>query len=1213
MKERILILDGAMGTMIQSRGLTEEDFRGERFAGWHIDLRGNNDLLCLTRPDVIEDIAREYVSAGSDIISTNTFNANAVSLADYDMVPLAREINREGARIARKVADEAGRRVLVAGSIGPTNKTASMSPDINDPGMRAVTYDELYDAYTDQIDGLLEGGVDMLLFETVFDTLNLKAGLDAALSVMERRGREVPLMVSVTIAGKDGRTFSGQTLEAFIASISHMPIASLGLNCSFGPRDIKPWVTELARISPWPVSCHPNAGLPDASGNYSETPESMARIMAEMVDEGLVNIIGGCCGTTPAHIALYPAIVEGKTPHCLPAVRPEMRLSGLEVLEVTPDKNFINVGERCNVAGSRKFLRLISEGNYDEAVAIARKQVEDGAQIIDINMDDGLLDAGREMCRFLNLLAAEPEIARVPVMIDSSKWDVIEKALKCVQGKGIVNSISLKEGEEIFIERARRIRRLGAAVVVMAFDEAGQADTFERKIEVCARAYRLLTERVGFPPEDIIFDPNILSIATGIEEHDRYGLDFIRAVEWIKTNLPGAKVSGGVSNLSFAFRGNNRLREAMHAVFLYHAVNKGMDMGIVNPATSVTYFDIEPELRTLLEDVVLCRRAGTSEELAAYAAAHAAQAKGSAQTQENRVEEWRSLPVDERLSYALVHGISTHLADDLQEILASGMEPVAVIDGPLMEGMNRVGTLFGEGKMFLPQVVKTARTMKSAVAMLQPEIDRRMSGDTGGLKNGKILFATVKGDVHDIGKNIVSIVLACNNYEVIDLRVMVPAETIVETALRERPDIVCLSGLITPSLDEMAHVAEAMRKAGLHIPLMVGGATTSRLHTALKIDPRYDGAVIHVKDASQNPLLAARLLNPQVRDEYIASLKEEARLTREEYERKAAGEHITPLAEARAKSLRTTLPPYSSPRPAHPGRTVIDIPGDELLPLINYRAFMSAWKMPASLADAFNVSDTPGSVEEWLLSKEGNEGCEKAREALKLARDARRVLDSLCSGVGKVRGVVNLVEAHAEGDDIVAGELVIPTLRRQQPDESGHYPAVADYIDTEKDYIGAFAVTVDTEDDIRRLDEDGDTYGSLLLQTVSHRLAEAASEWLHRHVRRVLWGYGADEPDMSLDELYEGRAQGIRPAMGYPSMPDQSLNIALDALLDMNEIGITLTENGAMHPSASVSGLYISHPRARYFLLGTLGQDQLADYASRRGISLAEVKRLLNR
>lgn len=1209
-----MILDGAMGTMIQRRGLTEKDFRGERFTDWHVDLRGNNDLLCLTRPDVIEDIAREYVGAGCDIISTNTFNANAISLADYDMAHLAREISRAGAEIARRVADGAGREVKVAGSIGPTNKTASMSPDINDPGMRAVTYDELYEAYSDQIEGLMDGGVDILLFETIFDTLNLKAGLDAAVAVMRKRGVKLPVMLSVTIAGKDGRTFSGQTLEAFIASVSHAPIASLGLNCSFGPREIKPWVAELARKSPWPVSCHPNAGLPDASGNYGETPESMAAVMSELVDEGLVNIIGGCCGTTPEHIARYPAIVAGKAPHVPPVIKPAMRLSGLEMLEVTPDKNFINVGERCNVAGSRKFLRLINEGAYDEAVAIARKQVEDGAQVIDINMDDGLLDAGREMCRFLNLLAAEPEIARVPVMIDSSKWDVIERGLKCVQGKGIVNSISLKEGEESFVSRARRIRELGAAVVVMAFDEKGQADTFERKIEVCERAYRLLTEQVEFPPEDIIFDPNILSIATGIEEHDRYGLDFIRAVEWIKANLPGAKVSGGVSNLSFSFRGNNRLRESMHAVFLYHAIRKGMDMGIVNPATSVTYDDVELELRTLLEDVVLCRRPGASEELAAWAAAHAAKGAEEAKGGAAKAEEWRALPLNERLSHALVHGVGTYLADDLKEALDAGMEPVAIIDGPLMEGMNRVGILFGEGKMFLPQVVKTARTMKNAVAILQPEIDRRKTAVAGGAgKNGKILFATVKGDVHDIGKNIVSIVLACNNYEVIDLGVMVPAETIVETALRERPDIVCLSGLITPSLDEMAHVAEEMRKAGLHIPLMVGGATTSRLHTALKIDPQYEGAVIHVRDASQNPLLAARLLNPEVRDSYIASLKEDARRLREEYEREAAGVSITPLAEAREAARRGAENTYVSPAPAHPGRTVMDIPGEELLPLINYRALMSAWKLPATLADAFGVHACQACEEAWLQSKAGKEGRDKAREALTLARDARRVLEDICHRQGVIRGIVTLTEGRSEGDDIVVGEVRLPTLRRQQPDEKGGYPAVADFVATEGDYIGAFAVTVHTDEDAARLEAEGDSYGSLLMQTVSHRVAEAAAEWLHRHVRRELWGYAKNEPDMSLEELYQGRSQGIRPAMGYPSMPDQTLNIELDRLLDMKEIGIALTENGAMHPSASVSGLYISHPASHYFMLGTIGDDQLSDYARRRSLPLEEVRRRLNR
>lgn len=1198
---KIRILDGAMGTMIQRRGLCEKDFRGDRFAFWQVDLKGNNDVLCLTRPDVIENIHRQYVDAGADIISTNTFNANAISLADYSMQDLAREISREGARIARKVADASGREIMVAGSIGPTNKTASMSPDMNDPGMRAVTYDELYDAYTEQIEGLIEGGVDLLLFETVFDTLNLKAGLDAAVSVMRDTGREVPVMLSVTIAGKDGRTFSGQTLEAFIASVSHAPIYSIGLNCSFGPRDIKPWVAELARISPYPVSCHPNAGLPDASGGYSETPGSMAQVMAELVDEGLVNIIGGCCGTTPGHIAAYPAIVEGKSPHIPPAVSRQMRLSGLEMLAVVPERNFINVGERCNVAGSRKFLRLISEGSYDEAIAIARKQVEDGAQIIDINMDDGLLDARHEMCRFLNLLASEPDIARVPVMIDSSKWDVIESALKCTQGKGIVNSISLKEGEEAFLWRARRIRSLGAAVVVMAFDEAGQADVFDRKIEVCSRAYRLLTEVAGFPAEDIIFDPNILSIATGIEEHDRYGLDFIRAVEWIKNNLPGAKVSGGVSNLSFAFRGNNPLREAMHAVFLYHAVKAGMDMGIVNPAASVSYPDIEPELRSLLEDVILCRRKGASDDLAAYASSHIPSSKGGESAGEKRVEEWRSLPVGERLVYSLVHGIQAHLSGDIAEAIAGGMKPVAVIDGPLMEGMNRVGELFGEGKMFLPQVVKTARTMKSAVAILQPEIDRCNS--CGGSKvvgsAGKILFATVKGDVHDIGKNIVSIVLACNNYEVIDLGVMVPAETIVQTALRERPDIICLSGLITPSLDEMVTVARELRRAGVSIPLMVGGATTSGLHTALKIDPVYDGPVIHVPDAAQNPLLASRLLNPSTREAYIRELKENARLLRTDMEQRSA-HPLVPLAEARLRPACVAAP---SAKPACRGRRVVDIPVEELVPLVNWRPFLNVWKLPATLCDAFYVHSCPSCRESYITAHSGNEGRDKASAALSLARDA---FDAIRAFDRQVRGVVNLVEARSEGDDIVAKiddtEVRIPTMRRQQPDSSGRFPALADFVCRDGDWIGAFAVSVDVREECEVLRSQGDDYRALLLQALADRLAEAASEWLHRLVRRELWGYAAEEPDMPLQELLQGRYQGIRPAMGYNSLPDTSLNHRIAVLTGMDEIGVSLTQPGALNPSSSICGLYIAAPEAHYFNLRPVGDDQREDYLRRKGM-----------
>lgn len=1167
LRERILILDGAIGTQIQALRLTEEDFRGERFASWPCDLRGNNDILCLTRPEAVAGIARAYVEAGADIISTNTFNANRISMADYGMESLCREINREGAALLRRVADgemeSRGRKVWVAGSIGPTNKTASMSPDVNDPGMRAVTYDELFDAYAEQIEGLMDGGADLLLFETVFDTLNLKAGLEAASEVMERRGHRLPVMVSVTIAGRDGRTFSGQTLEAFVASVSHAPITTIGLNCSFGPREIGQWLRELSRISPWPVSCHPNAGLPDVDGNYSETPGGMAEVMRSLAAEGIVNIIGGCCGTTPAHIACYRDIVKSCAPRRDAAVRPSaMRLSGLEMTEVLPER-FVGVGERCNVAGSRKFLRLISEGSLDEALGIARRQVEDGAPVIDINMDDGLLDTRVEMCRFLNLIAAEPDIARVPVMIDSSRWDVIEAALKCVQGKGIVNSISLKEGEEEFLRRARRLRRLGAAVVVMAFDEEGQADVYERKIAVCGRAYRLLTREVGFPPEDIIFDPNILAIATGIEEHDRYGADFIRAVEWIKANLPGAKVSGGVSNLSFSFRGNNYLREAMHAVFLYHAIAAGMDMAILNPAMRVTYDDIEPELRSLIEDVVLCRRPGAASDLTAWAQAHSARKDGPPREQESAHEAWRDGSVEERLEYALVHGVETHLADDLAEALAAGADPVELIDGPLMGGMNRVGTLFGEGKMFLPQVVKTARTMKRAVAVLQPEIDRRHSAAPRGGCAGKIIFATVKGDVHDIGKNIVSIVLACNGYEVMDLGVMVSAATIVETALRERPDIVCLSGLITPSLDEMARVVTELRRAGLDIPVMVGGATTSRRHTALKLDPLYDGAVIHVPDASQNPLLAARLLNPATREEYIATLKAEAIALREaDGLERARRERLTP---EQARSHRPA-PGCAMTAPLHPGRHDVEIKVGDVRRFFNPRAFMTAWSLPASLGSAFGVHDCPACRRQF----EAEHG-EKGREALRLATDAVTLLDEL-EGHAIIKGRVELLPARSAGEEIIIGRSTsIPTPRRLTPDERGECPALADFVAEADDWVGVFALRVDLSARIAECEAIGDSYGALLLQTVAHRLAEAASEWLHRYALTTLWGL----PEVT----------GIRPAVGYPVLPDQRLNLRLCDILDVEEIGITLTENGAMHPSASVSGLYLPSPQGRYFLL----------------------------
>ena len=878
--ERVLILDGAMGTMIQRYNLSEQDFRGERFAGIPGQMKGNNDLLCLTRPDVIKDIHRKYLEAGADIIETNTFNAQRISMADYHMQDLCREINLAAARLARELADEYTAKTprkprFVAGSVGPTNKTCSMSPDVNNPALRALTYDELATAYQEQMEALLEGGVDALLIETIFDSLNAKAAIYAAETAMKKTGREVPLMLSVTVSDIAGRTLSGQTLDAFLASVQHAPIFSIGLNCSFGAKQLKPFLEGLAARAPYYISAYPNAGLPNSLGQYDQTPEEMASEVKEYIDEGLVNIIGGCCGTTEEYIAKYQElIVSGSAwvpPH-IPATTPErLWLSGLELLEQTPEMNFINVGERCNVAGSRKFLRLINEKKYEEALSIARKQVEDGALVIDVNMDDGLLDAREEMTTFLNLVMSEPDIARVPIMIDSSKWEVIEAGLKCLQGKSIVNSISLKEGEEKFIEHARLIKKLGAATVVMAFDEKGQADTFERKIEVCARAYKILTEQVGFNPHDIIFDPNVLAVATGIEEHNNYAVDFINATGWIKKNLPGAHISGGVSNLSFSFRGNNYIREAMHAVFLYHAIRQGMDMGIVNPATSVLYTDIPADVLERIEDVVLNRRPDAAERLIETAEALKNTATG---TEAVKQDVWREEPmVEKRLQYALIKGVGDHLEEDLAEAVKLYPKAVDIIEGPLMEGMNRVGELFGAGKMFLPQVVKTARTMKKAVAILQPLIEA--DKQEGARSAGKVLMATVKGDVHDIGKNIVSVVMACNNYEIIDLGVMVPAEMIVRKAIEEKVDIIGLSGLITPSLEEMAHVAVELQRAELDIPIMIGGATTSKLHTALKIAPVYGGPVIHMKDASQNALVAARLLNPESSSEFVERLNKE--------------------------------------------------------------------------------------------------------------------------------------------------------------------------------------------------------------------------------------------------------------------------------------------------------------------------------------------------
>lgn len=906
-RERILVLDGAMGTMIQQYNLSEADFRGERFKDIPGQLKGNNDLLCLTRPEVIEDIHRKYLVAGADIIETNSFNATSVSMADYHVQAYCREINLAAARLARRIADEftalnPEKPRFVAGSVGPTNKTCSMSPDVNNPAFRALTFDELQAAYCEQMEALLEGGVDALLIETIFDTLNAKAAIRAAELSMEKTGRKVPLMLSVTVSDIAGRTLSGQTLDAFLASVEHADLFSVGLNCSFGARQLKPFLEQLASRAPYYISAYPNAGLPNSLGQYDQTPEDMAAEVKEYIEEGLVNIIGGCCGTTEQYIAKYQDLIQGVQPRVPVKKHAHLWLSGLELLEVSPEINFVNVGERCNVAGSRKFLRLINEKKYDEALSIARKQVEDGALVIDVNMDDGLLDAAQEMTTFLNLVASEPEIARVPIMIDSSKWEVIRAGLKCVQGKCIVNSISLKEGEEVFIAHAREVKQLGAAVIVMAFDEKGQADTYSRKIEVCERAYRILVDKVGFAPKDIIFDPNVLAVATGIEEHNNYAVDFIQATGWIRKNLPGAHVSGGVSNLSFSFRGNNYIREAMHAVFLYHAIQQGMDMGIVNPATSVLYTDIPQDILERIEDVVLNRRPDAAERLIEMAERLKQEKEGTASQEGNASAQllWRNnTTVEERLQYALVKGLSDYLEEDLQEALSRYPNAVSIIEGPLMAGMNHVGDLFGSGKMFLPQVVKTARTMKKAVAILQPYIEAEK--EEGARSAGKVLVATVKGDVHDIGKNIVSVVMACNNYEIIDLGVMVPAEKIVETAIREKVDIVGLSGLITPSLEEMVHVVTELQRAGLDIPVMIGGATTSKLHTALKIAPVYHAPVVYMKDASQNALVAAKLLNREQRPAFVEALNEEYQALREKNRQKTV--QTVSLAEAQKNKL----------------------------------------------------------------------------------------------------------------------------------------------------------------------------------------------------------------------------------------------------------------------------------------------------------------------
>ena len=1238
LEERILILDGGLGTMIQGFQLTEADYRGTRFAGHSVPLKGNIDLLNITCPDVVCDIQRQYLEAGADIFVTNTFNANAISMSDYGMKHLVREINLEAGRLSRRLADNymrehPERTIFVGGSVGPTNKTASISPDVNDPAYRAVSYMDIYHAYYEQIDALLEGGVDLIMFETAFDTLNVKAGLDAAIQVIRDKDRPAPIILSLTLSGKSGCTFSGQTLKAFLTSIQHVPLLCVGLNCSFGASDMKPFLTELAEVAPYYICAYPNAGLPNQFGRYDEAPESMAAKMKEFVDEGLVNIIGGCCGTTPEHIAQFRKLIKGKTgkereitgyndwvkPHKPATKSNALCLSGLEMLEVKPENNFINIGERCNVAGSRKFLRLIKEKNYDEALTIARKQVEDGAQIIDINMDDGLLDAKHEMTVFLRLIASEPDITRVPVMIDSSKWEVIEQALMCVQGKSIVNSISLKEGEDVFLKRAERIRRLGAAAIVMAFDEKGQADSYERKIEVCARAYRLLTKKTGFPPQDIIFDPNVLAIATGIPEHNRYGLDFIRAVGWIKKNLPYARVSGGVSNLSFALRGNNYVREAMHAVFLYHAIREGMDMGIVNPSSSLIYNEIPLAFRELLEDVILARRREAVDELIAFAQNHI---EPSSDKQEKTKSEWRELPLEARIEYALMKGIDDYLETDLQEALEQYGKAVKIIDGPLMNGMNRVGELFGEGKMFLPQVLKTARTMKKAVELLQPALEAEKSSFevTKQGKTGKIVFATVKGDVHDIGKNIVSIVLACNNYEVIDLGVMTPAETIIKALQEKKPDILCLSGLITPSLEEMIHVVCEMQKAGMHIPVMVGGATTSKLHTALKIAPHYDYPVIHVTDASQNPVMAAKLLNPDTSEAFIRELnKEYEHLRHPQPETK----RLLSLSEARKNRLKTTSRKTSAP--IQTGIHRISLPVKEVIPYINWKYFLTAWKLDGCYT---TLTQLPDREEEQtaLLRKLSKVDRAKAEEALQLHEDARSLLNRFISEKETsacCKGIYGFFPAISIGDDILIvntgqdeNNVTIPTLRQQTVNNKGTCLSLADYIATETagidDFIGLYAITIDEQIQSFLRQYENDNYMQILTQTVADRLVEAASEYLHEKVRKEYWGYAPDE-NLSIDAMHKAHYQGIRPAVGFPSLPDQGLMFKVDQLLHLDSIGIGVTENGALMPSSTIAGFYFAHPESTYFLVGQISEEQLQDYTVRRGTLTGDPDKFLSK
>jgi 5-methyltetrahydrofolate--homocysteine methyltransferase len=1216
-RERILVLDGAMGTMIQGLEYDEAAFRGARFADFHRDVRGNNDLLILTQPKAIEDIHAAYLRAGADIVATNTFSSTSIAQADYEMSDLAYELNRDGARLAcaaaKRVSREDGRPRFVAGAIGPTNRTASISPDVSNPGYRAVTFDDLRLAYGEQIKGLLDGGVDVLLVETIFDTLNAKAALYAIAEITEARGIDVPVMISGTITDKSGRLLSGQLPEAFWNSVRHARPITIGFNCALGAEDLRAHIADIGRVADTLVCAYPNAGLPNEFGQYDESPEYMARLIGEFASAGLVNIVGGCCGTTPDHIAAIAAAVAPHRPRAIPKIEPRLRLSGLEPFALTPAIPFVNVGERTNVTGSAKFRKLITAGDYTAALQVARDQVENGAQIIDVNMDEGLLDSEAAMVTFLHLVAAEPDIARVPVMVDSSKFNVIEAGLKCVQGKPVVNSISMKEGEERFIHEASIAKRHGAAVVVMAFDEAGQADTFARKTEICKRAYDILVDRLGLPPEDIIFDPNIFAIATGLEEHNNYGVDFIEATRWIRKNLPHAHISGGVSNLSFSFRGNEPVREAMHSVFLYHAIKAGMDMGIVNAGQMVVYDDIDPELRQTCEDVILNRDPGASERLLALAEKFRGKEK---KTQEQDLA-WREWPVDKRLSHALVHGITEYIDVDTEDARKLATRPLEVIEGPLMAGMNIVGDLFGDGKMFLPQVVKSARVMKQAVAYLMPFMEEEKARnlangiDTGGRNAaGKIVLATVKGDVHDIGKNIVGIVLQCNNFEVIDLGVMVPAAKIIETAKREGADIIGLSGLITPSLDEMSFLAGEMQREGLDLPLLIGGATTSRVHTAVKIEPNYRaGPVVHVNDASRAVGVASSLLSPDRREAYAAEVRAEYAKISAAHFRAQADKKRLKLADARKNAVAIDFTKAPPKRPAFLGiKTFRDYDLAELAEYIDWTPFFQTWELtgrfPAILDDA-----TVGEV------------------ARSLYNDARKMLDQIIKEKWfKAQATIGFWPVNAQGDDIVVYTdetrhkeiATLHTLRQQLEKREGRFnAALSDFIAPRDsgvpDYIGGFVVTAGIGEDVvaDRFKNANDDYSSILCKALADRLAEAFAERLHARVRREFWFYAPDET-LSPDDLILEKYQGIRPAPGYPAQPDHTEKATLFALLDAETTcGVKLTENFAMWPGSSVSGLYFSHPESFYFGVGKIERDQVEDYAARKGFGVEETERWL--